>query len=86
MNTSAISLEPHDKILLVRSSKQVMTPYLYLKKSVILRKSVVANFTDNIRIAVTLIKTTFQNSTTVKRTTNYVFKCNFYLISYNKNH
>ena len=76
MNTSTISLEPHNKILWARSSKQVMAPY---EKLVILKKSVAANFTNIIRIAVTLIKTTFQSSIKVKITTKYVFKCSFNL-------
>ena len=40
----------------------------------------VANFVSIIKIAITMIKTTFEDSVKVKEITDYVLKCNFYVL------
>ena len=47
-------------------------------KNFILKRLRLAIFADIIKIAITLIKTNFQDTINVKRITNYVLKCNFY--------
>ena len=43
------------------------------------RRRRVANFTDNMKIAIFVIKKSFKNSKIVKIIRNYVLKCNLYL-------
>ena len=45
----------------------------------ILRRSRVANFADIIKISTIFIKTTFKNSSKVKRIRSNALKCNFFL-------
>ena len=66
MTTSTIDFESNDKNLL-------------FKNNVILRRPGVANLACIIKIAITMIKTTFEKLVKVKGIIGYILKCNFYL-------
>ena len=51
----------------------------FISKYLILRKLIVADFADIIKIATIFVKTIFKDSKKVKRIRNYVPKCNLYL-------
>ena len=72
-------VESHDKILLVMSSTEIMTPWPLFQNIVILRRPGVAIFADIIKIITRSIKQIFKDSGKAKRTRNCVLKCNLYL-------
>ena len=50
----------------------------FFQNTLNLRRPRVSNFADIIKIATMFTKTTFKDSKTVKRTRNYILKCNLY--------
>ena len=67
MTTSTIEFQSRDKILL-------------FKNDFILRRPGAANFVSFIKIVITMIKATFEDSVKVKEIIDYVLKYNFYLL------
>ena len=70
MTTFTIEFESRDKIL-------------FFKNNFILRNPGAANFVSIIKIVITMIKTTFEDSVKVKAVLDYVLRYNFYVLRFN---
>ena len=79
MTTFTILIESRDKILLVTSQTEIMTPKPLFEYTFILRRPRVASFVDIIKFVTTFIKNIFKDSKKVERIRNYVSRCNLYL-------
>ena len=79
MNTSRISFESRNKVLLVTSSTGIMTIKPLFQETVILRRPGVAILADIIKIITRFVKKIFKDSRKVIRIRNYVPKFNLYL-------
>ena len=78
--TYTVLFDSCDKILLVTSLTEIMTPLTEINsKHLFLRRLRIDNFTDIIKIANMFIKATFKDSKNVERIRNYVLACSLYL-------
>ena len=75
---STVKYDSRNKILLVTSSAEIMTPKSLFQNTFILRNPRVAIFADITKIVTIFIT---KNQKSVKRNRNYVPKCNLYCIS-----
>ena len=67
MTTCTKQFESYDKKFLVTSWKEILAPYFSFQNIFILRWLGAPSFDEIIKIAIMFIKTTFQDSITVKR-------------------
>ena len=74
MTTCTMKFESRDRFFWVTSFTEIITSHF-------LFQNVDLNFADIIKIITIFIKTFFKDSKKVKRSRNYVLKCNLYLNS-----
>ena len=79
MTKLTIWFEPRDKLILVTSWAEIMSPWPLFQNTFIIRRPRVAIFAGIIKIMTMFIKKIFKYSKIIKRISNYIPKSNLYL-------